>query len=79
MQARYQLGSPGGEEFSERRPNFLNYVQHIFPGGGAKIAQPPPLVTGLMYGMLVCNAIIVSTISRKLHAVVGVMIIVCGR
>jgi len=23
----------GGEEFSERGPNFLNYVQHTFPGG----------------------------------------------
>ena len=27
-QARNQLGTPGGnEEFSERGPNFLNYVQ----------------------------------------------------
>jgi len=43
MQARNQLGTPGGEEFSEKGPNFfnffkpcplvLNYVQHIFPGG----------------------------------------------
>jgi len=24
----------GGEEFTERSPNFLNYVQHIFPGKG---------------------------------------------
>jgi len=23
----------GGEEFSERGTNFLNYVQHIFPRG----------------------------------------------
>jgi len=27
------LGTPWGEEFSERGPIFLNYVQHIFPGG----------------------------------------------
>ena len=27
------LGHQGGEEFSERGPNFLNYVQHSFPGG----------------------------------------------
>jgi len=26
------LGHYGGGEFSERGPNFLNYVQHIFPG-----------------------------------------------
>jgi len=37
IQARSQLGTPGGKEFSERGPNLcpivLNYVQHIFPGG----------------------------------------------
>ena len=27
------LGHQKGEEFSERGPNFLNYVQHIFQGG----------------------------------------------
>jgi len=38
-QARNQLGTPGGEEFSEKGPNFKlraivsHYVQHIFPGG----------------------------------------------
>jgi len=26
-QARNQLGTPGGEEWLERGPNFLNYVQ----------------------------------------------------
>jgi len=31
-QARNQLGTLRGEEFSERDPNFLNYVQYIFPG-----------------------------------------------
>jgi len=36
-QARNQLGTPGGgEEFSERGPNFVNYVQHIFSGGRKK-------------------------------------------
>jgi len=30
-QARNQLGTQGRDEFSERGPNFLNYVQHIFP------------------------------------------------
>jgi len=29
QKARNQLGTPGGEEFSERDPNFLNYVQQI--------------------------------------------------
>ena len=28
-QARNELWIPGGEEFSERGPNFPNYVQHI--------------------------------------------------
>jgi len=27
------LGYQGGEEFSDRDPNFFNYVQHIFPDG----------------------------------------------
>ena len=46
IQARNQLGTPGGEEFSEKGQNFfnffklcpivLNYVQHIFPGGREK-------------------------------------------
>jgi len=27
QQARIQLGTPGGEEFSERGPNCLNYAQ----------------------------------------------------
>jgi len=43
-QARNQLGTPGGEEFSERGPNFLNYVQNIFPGAGeifSRGASPP--------------------------------------
>jgi len=38
----------GGEEFSEKGPNFLNYVQHIFPGvlknfpkGGFVLPAPP--------------------------------------
>jgi len=42
------LGRQGGEEFSESGANFLNYVQHIFPGE-AKIflgLRPPPF-TGL--------------------------------
>ena len=43
------LGHQEGEEFSERGPNFLNYVQHIFPGVGEKFSRgsAPPLVTGL--------------------------------
>jgi len=42
-----------GREFSERGSNFLNYVQHIFPGGGGEIfskgdfAPCSPPVTGL--------------------------------
>jgi len=28
-QARNQLGTQGGEEFSERGPKFLNYVQYF--------------------------------------------------
>jgi len=47
-QARNQLGTPGGgEEFYECGPNFLNYVQRIFPG--EKFSRGlPPLVTGLL-------------------------------
>ena len=44
-QAGNQLGTLGEAEF-ERGPNFLNYVQHIFPGGGKKFCAS--LVTGLM-------------------------------
>jgi len=37
-----------GEEFSEW-PKFLNYVQHIFPGGEKMfLGGIPPLVTGLI-------------------------------
>ena len=42
------LGHQGGEEFSERGKNFLNYVQHIFPGwgkiflGGGRVGASPP-------------------------------------
>ena len=59
-QARNQLGTPGGPrsfwegpKFFKLCPIILNYVQHIFPGGGKKFcrvdfARPaPPLVTGL--------------------------------
>ena len=38
------LGHQGGEEFSERGPNFLNCVQHIFPRGAQNFAggvSPP--------------------------------------
>ena len=34
------LGAQGGEELSERGANFLNYVQHIFPGGEKPPAPP---------------------------------------
>jgi len=37
VQARKELGTPRGGEFFERGPNFLNYVQHIFPGGEAPL------------------------------------------
>jgi len=37
---RNQLGTSGGEDLSKRGPNFLNYVQHIFPGA--------PILTGLL-------------------------------
>jgi len=33
MQARNQLRRPGGAKSFLRELNFLNYVQHIFPGG----------------------------------------------
>jgi len=47
-QARNQLGAPGGAEFSERSPNFLNYVQHIFLGSAKNILGVlRPYVTGL--------------------------------
>jgi len=59
------LGHQGSEEFSERGPDFfklcptvLEYVQHIFPGGGQNISQwvPRPhcalLVTGLHKGFV---------------------------
>jgi len=53
-QVRNQLGKPPGgcEEFSEGAPNFLNYVQHIFPGGRkifqeGQIQPCAHLVTGL--------------------------------
>jgi len=43
-QARNQLGTAGGAKFSERGPNFLNYVQYFqtmsntfFPGGAKEI------------------------------------------
>jgi len=36
-QARNQLGTQGGEVFSEKGPNFLNYVQYVFPVGGRKV------------------------------------------
>jgi len=32
-QARNQLGTPGGAKSFPRGPNFLNYIQNIFPGG----------------------------------------------
>jgi len=32
------LGHQGGEEFSDRDPNFFNYVQHIFPDGTKKFS-----------------------------------------
>jgi len=35
-----QLGTPESEEFSERDPNFLNYVQQIFKGGEACLVLP---------------------------------------
>jgi len=45
------LGHLGGEEFSKRSPNFINYVQHIFPRGAKNFAGVrlpyAPLVTGL--------------------------------
>jgi len=56
-QAFNQLGTPGGgEDFSERVSKFLNrivlnYVQHIFQGGGRKIFQRrlrPPLCLRLV-------------------------------
>jgi len=45
IQARNQLGTPGGAKFTGRDPNFLNYVQHIFPGGEkfSRRASPPRL------------------------------------
>jgi len=44
-----RLGAWRGKEFSEKGPNFLNYVQHIFPVG-KKICSggTKPLVTGLL-------------------------------
>ena len=36
QQARNQPGTPGGAKSFLRGPKFLNYVQHIFPGGGRK-------------------------------------------
>jgi len=43
----------GGEEFTDRGPNFLNCVQHIFPGRGKIFSgetkpSTPLLVTGLI-------------------------------
>jgi len=42
-----------GEEFTEMGPNFLKYIQHIFPVGGKKFSggffpPAPPLITGLV-------------------------------
>jgi len=39
-----------GEEFSERSPNFLNYVLHIFQGGAKEILEVlwSPQVTSLL-------------------------------
>ena len=42
MQARNQLGTPGGAKSFLRRAQIFNYVQHIFPGGLKLV-----LVTGL--------------------------------
>ena len=43
----------GGEEYSERSPNFLNYVQHTFPGGGRNESghgpSTPPLIVATVY------------------------------
>jgi len=36
VQARNQLGAPGGAKSSERGPNFLKAVQHMFSGEGRK-------------------------------------------
>ena len=51
-QARNQLGTTGGRRLFWKEPKFLNYVQHIFPGGRnfSRGASPSwaPLVTGLM-------------------------------
>ena len=48
-----------GEEFSERGPNFFNYVQNIFSGGEKfckrGLGPPATLVTGLDSSMLVSN------------------------
>jgi len=40
-QARNQLGTPGGEEFFQKGPNFLNYVEPISPGVSKNFAAPP--------------------------------------
>jgi len=42
------LPVPGGEEFFESDPNFLNYVKHIFPEGAKPPCASP--ITGLVTG-----------------------------
>ena len=53
-QARNELGIlGGGKTFSEKGPDFLNYVEHIFPGGNASPCAP--LVTSLMVILFAFN------------------------
>jgi len=58
-----------GPKFLELCPKFLNYVQHIFPGGaknflGALLPPAPPLVTSL----IVCIRQPVAQELDKFHA-----------
>jgi len=73
------LGYQGGEEFSERGPNFLNYVQHIFSGGAKNFARgrsPPGYGSDDSYfdvadsiGRSLCGSELHSSVHRhSLHA-----------
>ena len=66
------LRQQGGEEFSERGPNFVVYVQYIFSGGARKILRValPPLRSP-RYGSEACSSIMAASLPAEEFAKVA--------